>query len=351
MDGIHSAVLKSSLLEMSAETIYTGLAPGTGHPSRFEGCLRGLATGGNHLTVKEKGKVRVGCNAGNRCAVEGVCPKESRCHRHWDRHQCVCHRGFVGDTCLPACSLKGICGSDGFCQPTNTSHGYECQCQNGMTATNCQQVAAQQQCPDGWWGSFPNCKQCSCDGGRGFVGQCNKTNGDCQCPRNQYLYKGRCTPCECGLGASSLQCAPTGQCLCSGQAVGRRCDRCALPNHVLETKSLTCVLLMNRCPSEIEAGIQWPTTLKGATARASCKGVETGLATRICGKDSKWHAVNTWNCTRPEYALLVNKYDALDSAELLRLLHNATQGDEIITGRNFEIARSAALRIIDNELR
>ena len=37
--------------------IYSGVAPSTGHPSRFEGCIRGIALNNEPLTVKEKSKV------------------------------------------------------------------------------------------------------------------------------------------------------------------------------------------------------------------------------------------------------------------------------------------------------
>ncbi|PIO57903.1 laminin EGF-like protein, partial [Teladorsagia circumcincta] len=214
---------------MTLDVVYAGLAPSTGHPSRFDGCLRDVTINGNAQAVSEKGKVRQGCVVANRCTVEGVCPKESTCQREWNRHTCKCHRGLVGP--------------------------------------NCERSAAVQICPPGFWGQFPNCKKCACS--EGFEAQCNKENGECSCPKFQFPLRGRCVNCECGYGATSLQCSMDGQCKCAGQASGRRCDRCVLDNHVLDPKSLRCQLTNGQCPSQIEFGVQWPTTSKGKTDKCS----------------------------------------------------------------------------------
>ncbi|KAK5986364.1 hypothetical protein GCK32_014539, partial [Trichostrongylus colubriformis] len=292
--------------------------------------------------------VRQGCVVANRCTVEGVCPRESTCQRDWNRHSCKCHRGFAGDTCQPVCSLPGICASNGFCLTTNTSRGYDCHCQGGLVGPNCERSAAVQICPPGFWGQFPRCKKCAC--ADGFEIQCNKDNGECNCPKFQFPLRGRCVSCECGYGATSLQCSTDGQCKCAGQASGRRCDRCLLDNHVLDPKSLRCRLIQGQCPSQIEFGVQWPTTSEGSTARQSCPGTQSGLATRTCGSMGRWLEVNTFNCTRPEYGIMVSKYDVLNSGELLVMLHNATRGSDPIDGRNLDIARTALHRILDSEL-
>lgn len=59
----------------------------------------------------------------------------------------------------------------------------------------------------------------------------------------------------------------SGQCQCIGEAVGRRCDRCPNSDEVLDRHTLKCLKIKNRCPSNIEYGVQWPTTVAGATAR------------------------------------------------------------------------------------
>ncbi|KHJ98512.1 laminin G domain protein [Oesophagostomum dentatum] len=276
VDGIYEAISKHSMFDVSLDQIYTGLAPSTGHPSRFEGCLRDLAINSEPQPVAEKGKVRQGCIVPNRCSVDGVCPRESSCQREWNRHTCRCHRGFAGDTCLPVCSLPGICASNGFCMTTNNTRGYDCQCQPGFVGVNCERSAAVQACLSGYWGKFPHCKKCVC--AEGFEAQCDKENGECKCP-------------------------------------------------VSETRF-------------------WR-----VTARQSCPSTQSGLATRACDSEGRWQEVNTFNCTRPEYAVMVSKYDVLSSVELLAMLHNATRGSDAVEGRNLDIARTALERILDAELK
>lgn len=348
VDGIYSVTSKHSMFDKTLDVLYAGLAPSTGHPSRFDGCLRDVAINAVTLPIDEKGKVRQGCVVANRCTVDGVCPKESTCQREWNRHSCKCHRGFVGDTCRAVCSLQGICASNGFCLATNSSRGYDCHCQGGLVGTNCERSAAIQICPHGFWGRFPHCEKCVC--AEGFQTQCDKNNGECLCPKFQFPLHGRCVSCECGYGATSLQCSVDGQCQCSGQASGRRCDRCVLDHHVLDPKSLRCLPIHDHCPSQIEFGVQWPTTAKESVARQSCPGTQTGLATRTCSAEGRWFEVNSFNCTRPEYSIMVSKYDVLNSVELLMMLHNATRGSDAIEGRNLDIARTALHRILDIEL-
>lgn len=85
---------------------------------------------------------------------------------------------------------------------------------------------------------------------------------------------GQCVECECGYGSLSSICdLRTGGCQCNGESQGRQCDRCLTQNNnkntrlLLDKKSLKCVTIKDRCPSNIEFGIQWPTTLKGFTSR------------------------------------------------------------------------------------
>lgn len=139
--SIQSIPLRQSL---TLRSIYSGLAPSTNHPSQFEGCIKDMTVEDEILHPVAKGKVlppfppppsissslqtRSGCTAPNRCSIEGVCPPNSHCHREWERHSCKCQSGFFGDSCRSVCSLKGICGEGGICQPTNTTRGYECEC-------------------------------------------------------------------------------------------------------------------------------------------------------------------------------------------------------------------------------
>lgn len=108
-----------------------------------------------------------------------------------------------------------------------------------------------------------------------------------------------CVPCECGYGAirNTICNSKNGQCHCSGESTGQRCDRCSANNFFEEQKNLyntnlslkkmasknnfvkskiglqldlntlKCVSLKNRCPSIIEYGIQWKSTKRGTIAK------------------------------------------------------------------------------------
>ncbi|PAV77156.1 hypothetical protein WR25_25563, partial [Diploscapter pachys] len=352
-DGIYKLedfqIQPVDLPDVSVEMIYSGVAPSTGHPSRFEGCIRGIALNNEPLTVKEKSKVRTGCIVTNRCSLEGVCPRESRCHSIWDQHKCVCHSGYISDSCVSACSVKGICGPDGTCIRSNNTRGYECICANGLRGANCERAAPEQICPLGYWGTFPDCRMCGCDAERGYEQQCEQSTGECKCRKGHFPTPFGCVACECGYGTTSMECSKEGQCECKGEAMGRRCDRCRHSNEVLDPKSLKCFRVKDRCASEIDYGIQWPTTLKGSIARQSCPNGEIGLATRLCADTGKWVEVNSWNCTRHEYSIMVSKFDVLDSFELLDMLKNATKKDVYIRGKNQQIAAVALMKIIEKE--
>ncbi|CAD6194585.1 unnamed protein product [Caenorhabditis auriculariae] len=350
VDNIYTAELPAFLGETTLDVVYIGLAPSTGHPSRFEGCVRNVEIDGRPVSVHQKGKVRQGCVVHNRCALEGVCPTESSCQRLWNKHRCVCHKGFVGDVCQPVCSLKDVC-SGGSCVPSNTTDGYECICQPGKTGKNCELIAATAMCPAGWWGSFPKCKKCSCDLHKGFQSQCDKQTGACLCLKTYYATINGCARCECGDGAENGECSIAGHCKCLGEAVGRRCDRCPKFDHALDSKTLKCHKIDSRCPSEVEYAIKWPSSIKGSTVRQSCPDGETGLATRKCLDSGRWSDVNSWNCTRPEYSIMVNKFGILDSSKLLAMVNNATVNEATIRGRNQQIAAEAISAIIDFELK
>lgn len=45
------------MFDKTLDVLYAGLAPSTGHPSRFDGCLRDVAINAVTLPIDEKGKV------------------------------------------------------------------------------------------------------------------------------------------------------------------------------------------------------------------------------------------------------------------------------------------------------
>lgn len=59
--------------------------------------------------------------------------------------------------------------------------------------------------------------------------------------------------------------------------------------------------------------------------------------------------MNAWNCTRPEYSIMVNKFDILEPAKLLTMVSNATNTESSIRGRNQQIAAEALSRLVDYE--
>ncbi|GMR47848.1 hypothetical protein PMAYCL1PPCAC_18043 [Pristionchus mayeri] len=347
IDGIYSTMipLRQSL---TLRSIYSGLAPSTNHPSQFEGCIKEMTVEDEILTPVAKGKTRPGCSTPNRCSIEGVCPPNSRCHREWERHSCHCQSGFFGDSCRSVCSLKGICGEGGLCQPTNTSRGYECECPSNRWGLNCEWSRPLRLCPSGWFGSFPHCKQCDCDPSKGFLSQCNLQSGQCTCPKGHFLSRGRCLPCGCGPSSLSSSCSSSGQCECAGDARGEKCDRCLSHFQVLDIKTGKCSPLKGSCPAQIEEGIGWPTTRKNSDSRVACPYPQTGVATRRCGSESLWKDVQKYNCTLPIFNDLLAKLSTAPLHEVIVQLANSTMDEPSLEGRNLLIARETLHRIIDS---
>ncbi|CAJ0561807.1 unnamed protein product, partial [Mesorhabditis spiculigera] len=306
---------------------------------------------GPYVIVNPAGWIRQGCVSTRGCQA-GSCPENSMCRSFWDGHRCDCDPGYAGAACDPICSLEGICGPSGICVQTNSTIGYECHCANGRVGVNCESLGAVRTCPSAWWGRFGECRRCDCPSAKGFAAQCHPHTGQCLCPREWWESGGRCVRCECGLGATSLECDPeNGQCSCAGEAAGRRCDRCPVETQVLDPKSLRCLSLRDRCPSQIDEAVQWPTTVRGATARQSCANGQIGLATRKCAETGKWQPVQDDNCTRAEFSNLLTRASSLSAAELVATVWNASQSDqaEEWKGRNLEMARIGIGRALDME--
>ncbi|KAI1733201.1 cadherin EGF LAG seven-pass G-type receptor 2 [Ditylenchus destructor] len=173
---------------------------------------------------------------------------------------------------------------------------------------------------------------------------------------------GHCIPCECGYGSLSSVCTPdqSGQCPCSGDAVGRRCDLCAQKRDlmakgislVLDRKSLTCAPVRDKCPASMESGIQWSTTSRGATARQSCPASQLGIATRKCSVNNEWFLVNTYNCTMPQLHELQGRIlerENLNPMEVSRQLVNVSSQFHYLHGRNFDTIIDIISTMVDEE--
>uniref|UniRef100_A0A7E4VR33 Protocadherin Fat 1 n=1 Tax=Panagrellus redivivus TaxID=6233 RepID=A0A7E4VR33_PANRE len=323
------------------QQLYSGQAPSTSYPHAFQGCIRNIELNGIKLKVLESSQTRPNCQVPNACtASTDACPKKSSCVRDWDRHNCICNRGYVGDSCIDVCSIAGICNNEGLCVRANSTRGYECLCPEGFKGPNCEQRDLPKVCPAGWFGSYPHCQKCGCLTRRGFKQQCDKLTGQCLCQSGTFLEKGRCKPCECGYGSTSPMCnTVTGQCPCSGESIGRRCDRCRSATAVLDRKTLKCVRIKERCPAQIEGGIQWPSTLHGVVARQSCPRQQMGIATRKCTTLSEWESLNDYNCTLSQlYDLNIKVSDKFDVFDAGRQLLNLTSNMPYIKNKNVDLA-------------
>lgn len=80
-------------------------------------------------------------------------------------------------------------------------------------------------CKEGYTGS--RCNRCD----KGYFGEPQKLDGSCE-------------SCDCNIeGIVSDECDElTGQCNCKHGVIGRRCDRCELPRHLL---------MNNKCQREL----------------------------------------------------------------------------------------------------
>ncbi|TMS38325.1 hypothetical protein L596_005076 [Steinernema carpocapsae] len=330
--------------------IYTGIAPSTNHPSSFVGCLRNIEISNYPLKIINHSGVKPGCGVENQCQIANICPKKSTCVRKWDRHICRCHEGFVGDTCTDFCALSGICANNGTCAKTSSGKGYECLCAEGFRGENCEKKAPLRYCPEGWFGEWPHCSRCQCDKKAGFNAICNKITGDCKCKTGHYVTDGACVSCDCGYGSIGKDCTARGQCRCTGEARGLRCDRCADPAKHLDQKTLKCRNLNGRCPSNIEGGIQWPSTIFGMTSRQSCRRNEVGFAGRRCSSRGVWDIPSMENCSLVEiqaiYDMSTQKHE---SVQIVRRLANTTSSIEL-TGKSVVTASTVLFNIVKSEL-
>uniref|UniRef100_A0A0N5AHE5 Protocadherin Fat 4 n=1 Tax=Syphacia muris TaxID=451379 RepID=A0A0N5AHE5_9BILA len=344
--------LKTDIKNIVLKKLYSGTSPSSNYPQRFEGCIRNVLVNGRQVKVADHSNTKRSCNTSNQCSKKNACPQNSKCIEEYDRYHCQCAKGYFGDTCIDACKIKNICGIDGTCIRTNDSAGYRCNCSPKARGRNCERKTASRVCPEGWYGKFPYCRQCNCSAVIGSTGLCNSSNGQCLCKvkAKHYFHSSTniCVPCECGYGASDEQCSASGQCKCYGHAVGRRCDRCSHMDELLDRNTLKCVKIFNQCPSNIDGGIQWPSTLKGVTAAKSCPFNQIGLASRKCGQDGLWANVNVYNCTIPE----LQHFDVSAGQTAASNLANVSLANcDYLSGRNLDLVFHYVRQLIDNDVK
>lgn len=284
----------------------------------FEGCIQDVRVGGpqsslNRPTIREN--VRDGCESKSTC--EDSCFEHSTCVADWDQTSCECLPGYVGDDCVPICTLNpctsGVCRVD-----QSDNKGYKCDCSiTNNTGEYCE-ISKMQTCPGGWWGEKV-CGPCKCNVKQGYHMNCNKTTGQCYCKENHYqpINETACFPCDCyAIGSYSGTCNRlTGQCECREGVIGRRCDSCSNPYAEVTLKG--CEVVYDSCPRSFAAGVWWPRTPLGQIAIESCPSPAFGKGRRVCDGDrGGWSHPDMFNCTSEQFIDLRKRLSQLEKREL-----------------------------------
>lgn len=341
----------SSIASLPSEDPFSNVYSFASNNSQsFVGCIYGVNVTDNidlWINGADERNVERGCQVADLCEPN-PCPLNSRCvKKGMNQRKCVCNPGFIGDRCLPICSLNPCKGENSKCHPTQSqlepfgsgsklddaiittpaaaaapsastgaSVGYRCECEPYRGGMNCEhQLSAG--CPSNWWGkpvgegNSSICGQCNCDESKGFDGDCDKTTGQCFCKANHYQPVGSeyCLPCDCySSGSLSTICNQTsGQCKCRAGVVGRRCDTCAGP--FAEVTLRGCEVIYDACPKTFSDGIWWDKTTSGKRATQQCPpSISTGTATRDCHTSEGWLKANMFDCISNSFQDLYNKY-------------------------------------------
>lgn len=95
----------------------------------LEGCIQDVRIG-NHQTSLNRPTVREnvmdGCPDHSECQQN--CPASAECVVGWGTSKCDCQSGYVGESCMPVCSMEP-CENMGTCiSDLSSSKGYQCQC-------------------------------------------------------------------------------------------------------------------------------------------------------------------------------------------------------------------------------
>ena len=125
------------------------------------------------------------------------------------------------------------------CDPEGSLNEHECNKFGGECACKPHVIGRQcSRCESGYYG-FPDCQECNC-----ISGSCNDVTGKCDCPINVeekscsvcldnyfgFHPKFGCEDCDCEvsstLNGSNLCDKLSGQCPCTSNTDGRRCDKC-----------------------------------------------------------------------------------------------------------------------------
>lgn len=284
----------------------------------FEGCVQDVRIGGpqsslNRPTVREN--IRDGCESNAACTEP--CDGHSTCVAEWDQSTCECQPGYVGDDCVPICTLNpcmaGVCRVDAA-----DRKGYRCDCAGTNNTGEYCEIAKMESCPNGWWGEKV-CGPCKCNVKQGYHMNCNKSNGQCYCKENHYqpVNETACFACDCyAIGSFGGACNRlTGQCECREGVIGRRCDSCSNPYAEVTLKG--CEVVYDSCPRSFAAGVWWPRTPLNQVAVENCPSPAFGKGRRVCdGSRGGWSHADMFNCTSEQFIDLRKRLSQLEKHEL-----------------------------------
>lgn len=285
----------------------------------LDGCIQDIRIG-THQSIMDrpmmKENVQPGCPSHAECPES--CPIHSKCEVSWDEAHCECLPGYVGNDCVPICTV-GPCADAGICRVDNDlGRGYQCECNSTLYSGDYCEIAVQQPCPGGWWGE-KSCGPCKCNVKQGYHADCNKQNGKCRCRDNHYqpVNETACLPCDCyTIGSYGGACNKlTGQCECRDGVIGLRCDSCSNP--YAEVTLNGCEVVYDACPKSFAAGVWWPRTSFGQAVIENCLLPARGKGVRTCDESSGgWGTANMFNCTSEPFLELRKQLSLMEQGEL-----------------------------------
>ncbi|XP_052864377.1 LOW QUALITY PROTEIN: laminin subunit alpha-1-like [Anopheles cruzii] len=204
---------------------------------------------------------------------EGIFVAGAENNHAYSVEQCSCGAKFSGLSCqnpgrghyrhrLPIVDLEWAtvddmigqvlpCGCNGRSEECDPETGVCVNCRNNTGGEHCER------CAEGFYGD-PNAGQCSAcpcpETRKNFARGCTVRGSDVHCVckpgytgalcdscmrgyfGQPHLDQGHCEGCECNReGSMSDECdRQTGECHCRPGVVGRRCDRCELPKHIVK---------------------------------------------------------------------------------------------------------------------